>query len=388
MAKEKSSAERQQDFFKLLEDKFSAYFEPELIKSRILPFDLALNGGLETGSLIEITGDSQCGKSTLVLHAVKNLAEQGYKTLYIDAEGSVKDDMLAGIGLTKYLTSKDNKDNKIFVIRESAFSAVENLIDSALATGEFKVIVIDSLTALVNDDYITMNEKEKRSGLEERPGLQARLTSAFLRKLNALKTAHNCIFICINQTRTDLSGFMAQQKSTGGKAVEYFPDVRLYMKVKEKINEKRQLLIGEQEVQIGAAGYIMAKKSRLGLGRIPFPITVYFGKGISNIQAYAELLPTIKVDGNKHALEKTSTVTYELNLPTVHEKTSGGKSGLYILIHDYYNQIEEYVDKYLDNYFAELKATLKNNSLPVEAADEMRREVKDDESDLILDTLD
>ena len=378
MAKEKSSTDKQKDFFKMLEDQFSAYFEPEVIKTGILPFDLVLNGGLETGSLLEITGDSQCGKSTLVLHAVKNLAEKGYKTLYIDAEGSVKDDMLDGIGLTKYLVSKGKKDNKILVIREAAFSAVENLIDSALATDEFKIIVIDSLTALVNDDYITMNEKDKRSSLEERPGLQARLTSAFLRKLNALKTAHNCIFICINQTRTDLSGFMASQKSTGGKAVEYFPDIRLYMKVKEKIFEKRQLILGEQDIQIGAAGFIEAKKSRLGLGRIPFPLTVYFGKGISNLHAYEQLLPTIPV-GKTHALEKTSSVSYTLTLPSGTDTTSKGINGLHTLIHDHYKEIEPFVDKYLDEYFSKVK----NNELEV-LSEEIRAEVPDDEVPEIL----
>lgn len=374
MAKEKTIEEKRKAFDKLLEDKFNAYFEPDVYKTGIVPLDLVLNGGLETGSLIELAGESQCGKSTLVLHLVKNMAEKGLKTLYIDSEGSVKEDMLDGIGLTPYLTTKKNKNNLVTVIRESAFKVVEELIDAALTTDEYKIFVIDSLTALANDEYLDI--ESDRSTLEMRPGLQAQLTSNFLRKLNALKTAHNCIFICINQTRVDLSGFKPTHKSTGGQAVMFYPDIRLFMKVKAKIEEKRELIIGAQDIPIGASGTIEAKKSRLGAGFIPFPITVYYGKGISNLTAYESLLPNIPA-GKGKILEKTSSVTYVLNLPSGEYKTTKGENGLHQLVVDHYDEVTEAVDAYLDEYFNKVK----NNEL--EASEEIYHEVE--ESDISID---
>ena len=89
MAK-KSENKNTDEFFDFLEDKYKAYFEPDVYKTGIVALDEVLNGGLETGSLIELASESQAGKSTLTLHLAKNLAEQGLKTLYIDAEGSVK----------------------------------------------------------------------------------------------------------------------------------------------------------------------------------------------------------------------------------------------------------------------------------------------------------
>lgn len=372
--KEKSPEAANKDFLKMLEDRYNAYFEPEVFRTGIIPFDLVLNGGLETGSLIELSGESQSGKSTLILHLVKNLAQAGYKTLYIDSEGSVKNDMIRGIGLEQYLATKDNKDNLFTVVRESGYMAVEELINSALKTGEYKLFVIDSLTALANDEYLDVNSG--RDAVENRVGLDALLTSRLLKKLNALKTEHNCIFVIINQTRLQMNGYVSSYASTGGQATKFYPDIRLFMKVKEKIFENRELIIGATKVPIGANCTIEARKSRLGAGFTPFPITVYYGKGISNLTAYESILPKISV-GKKPALERTSTVTYILNLPSGEYKTSKGENGLHTLVTEHYEEVANVVDEYLDNYFSKVA----NNE--IESSDEIIEEVA--ENNISLD---
>ena len=349
MAKEKAS----KDFFTELENKFNAYFEPDEIKTGIIPLDLVLNGGLQTGSLIEIAGESQCGKSTLVLHLAKNLAERGYKTFYIDSEGSVKDDMVRGIGLEPYLASKKKKDNKFMLIRESRYSQVEQLINMALETGDYKLFVIDSLTALGNDEYINIDSE--KNAIDTRIGMDAQLNSRLLKKLNALKTDYNCIFIIINQTRVDLSmTFKPTKTSTGGQAVKFYPDIRLFMKVDGKIEEKKELLIGEKAVRVGATGTIEARKSRLGAGFIPYPFTIYFGKGVSSLAAYEALLPGITVNG-KPALEQITKMTYELHLPSGDYKSTNGVDAMKKMIVDHGSEVEEMVNDYLDDYYDKIR---------------------------------
>lgn len=300
---------------------------------------------------ILITGN--CGKSTLMLHTAKSLAERGYKTLYIDSEGSVKDDMIRGIGLTPYYATKNNKNNLFTVVRESGYAAVEQLINAALETGEYKLIVIDSWTALANDEYLDITSG--RDAVENRVGLDSLLTSRLMKKLNALKTEFNCIFVVINQTRLQMNGYVSSYASTGGQAMKFYPDIRLFMKVKDKLKEKKELIIGEQEIPVGANCTIEARKSRLGIGNIQFPITVYYGKGISNLTAYESLLPTIIVK-KKPILEQISSVSYELHLPSGDYKTSKGQNGLHTLVTEHYSEIEEAVDAYLDEYYAKLKA--------------------------------
>lgn len=346
-----SEKDTKKDFLKLLEDKYNAYFEPEVFRTGIIPLDLVLNGGLETGSIIELSGESQSGKSTLVLHLVRKMAESGFKTLYIDSEGSVKDDMIRGIGLSEYQSTKTNKNNLFTVVRQSGYKAVEDLIDAALMTKEYKLFVIDSLSALANDEYLEIDSD--KSATETRIGLDAQLTSRLLKKLNALKTDYNCIFILINQTRLQMNGYVTSYASTGGQAVKFYPDIRLFMKVKEKIYEQKELIIGNTKVPIGANCTIEARKSRLGAGFIPFPITVYYGKGIHDLSAYAFILPQIKAN-KKPVLEKTSTVTYVLHLPSGDYKTTSGEKGVPKLIVEHYDEVEPFVDNYLDEYFKKI----------------------------------
>lgn len=375
MTKVKDKTSSTTDFLKALEDKYKAYFEPDVFRTGIVPVDLVLNGGLETGSLIELSGESQSGKSTLVLHLVKNMAESGYKTLYIDSEGSVKEDMIRGIGLGPYLATKKKKDNLFTVVRESGYKGVEDLIDAALKTGEYKIFVIDSLSALANDEYLDLDSD--RSAIETRIGLDSQLTSRLLKKLNALKTEYNCIFIIINQTRVDLSNsFKPTYSSTGGQAVKFYPDIRLFMKVTGKIYENKELIIGNTKVPIGANCTIEARKSRLGAGFIPFPLIVYYGKGISNLAAYEFILPKIVVK-KKPVLEQTSTVSYVLRTDSGEYKTSKGENGLHALVAEHYQEVTPIINSYLDEYFEkvekddfettdEIVETVENNNISLD----------------------
>ena len=258
-----------------------------------------------------------------------------------------------------YLSDSKKKNNMFTLVRESGYAKVEELITAALKTADFKLFVIDSLTALAYDDYLDANSK--KDIVDHQIGLDARLIGRLLKKLNALKTTYNCIFIIINQTRTNLGGYIATKESTGGQAVKYYPDVRLFMKVKEKIKDKKELIIGTQEIPIGANCTIEAKKSRVGLGYIPYPITIYYGKGVSNLVAYESLLPAIKING-KPVLKQVSKVSYELNLNGKKYNTTKGKNGLHELIADHFEEIITIADEYLENYYKEVASgTLESN---------------------------
>lgn len=368
------------DFFKEMESKFNTFFEPEKIKTGIIPLDLVLNGCLETGSLIELSGESQTGKSTLLMTLARSLCEQGEKVVYIDAEGSVKEDQMRGIGLLPYLSTKNNPNNNLLLIKSSGYNEVEEAISLCLKKGGYKLFIIDSLTALTADVYLDLDEN--RNSTENRVGLDALMNSRFLKKLNGLKSEYNCIFIFINQTRANIGGYVTTFESTGGQAVKFYPDVRLFMKLKEKLYEKRDIVIGQIESPIGANTTIEARKSRLGFGFVPYPMTVYFGKGISNLNACLSLLPNIKVtiDGKKvPALEKQSTVTYVLHLKKGDVKTSKGQAGVLPLISENYDEVEALVNEYLDEFYDSLKH---GTDSEYEMSDVISKEVKQEEVNL------
>ena len=303
---------------------------------------------------IVVTGN--CGKSTVILHLLKNLAEMGLKSVYIDAEGSVKESMLNGIGLMPYLSTRENRDNMFTLVRESGYETVEQLISTFLKVGGYKVFVIDSLTSLTGDVYLDLDEN--RQSTEGRVGFDALMNSRLLKKLSALKTRYNCIFIVVNQTRIDMSNpYMASYKSTGGQAAKFYPDVRLFMKVKEKLKDKQDLLIGKGiETIIGSNCTIEAHKSRLGPGFIPYPMTIYFGKGVSNLAAYVAMLPNLKNKRGHYIFEKASNVTYRLHLDSGDVQTTKGKEGLNRLVVEHADEISKLCEAYMNNYFAQFKS--------------------------------
>lgn len=347
------------DLYKRLEANFNAYFEPEKIRTGIIPLDLVLNGYLETGSLIELSGESQTGKSTLLLHLSRVMCEKGKKVVYIDAEGSVKEDQIAGIGLLPYLSTSSKKDNLFTVIKDSGYRSVEQLIDMLINIGGYTLFIIDSITALMGDEYLDVSEAgtdHNRISTENRVGYDALMASRFLKKLNGLKTTHNCIFIFVNQTRVSMNAYgYSSYKPAGGQAVTFYPDVRLYMSLKDKLNDKKQLAIGETDVQIGANTTIKALKSRLGLSYIEYPMTIYFGKGVSILHSYFTLLPNINTkddSGNDvPVLQKVTSVSYVLHLPSGDYKSTGGINGVLTLLKDHSDEIDKVVDSYLTEFY-------------------------------------
>lgn len=355
---DKSDVASQKELFDLLEKQYDAYFTPEKYKTGILPLDEVLGGCLESGSLIELSGESGAGKSTLLLHLVKNLAEQGLKSVYIDAEGSVKESMIDGIGLTPYLSTKNKKDNLFTLVRVSGYEGVESLISTFVKVGGYKLFIIDSLTALLGDVYLDL--KEERNSTEGRVGYDAQMNSRLLKKLNGLKSKHNCIFIVINQTRVDMSNpYHVTYSSSGGQSVKFYPDIRLFMKVKDKLKDTRDLLIGDGiETPIGANCTIEAHKSRLGAGFIPYPLTIYFGKGVSNLAAYVAMLPKLKNSKGHYVYEEVTKLTIKLHLDSGDYQTTKGKNGLNALVVEHGAEIAKLCNDYVDNYFANLKTNL------------------------------
>ena len=352
-----------------------------MIPTGIVPLDLVLNGGLETGSLIELSGESQTGKSTLLLHMSKNLCDKGYRVCYLDAEGSVKDDLLNGIGLMKYKCTDDNPNNKFLVIKESGYKTTEKIIKTLLQVEnpdeKFTVFIIDSVTAFALDVYLDLDSG--RLGTEDRVGADAQALGRLLKQLNALKYMHNCIFIYINQTRIDMSGWQPSYKASGGQAAKYYPDIKLFMKLKEKLYRKEDLeLVGNVERPYGANTTIEATKSRLGAGYIPYPLQIQFGKGCSNLTAYINLLPNIEsTTPGVPILEKKSTVTYVLHLPSGEYQTTKGQNGLAQLIADNYDEISGVVDEYLKEFYERARSGV--NSLVEEDLDSLEAKPVDDE---------
>jgi len=159
----------------------------DVISTGSLSLDLALGvGGMPRGRIIEIYGPESSGKTTLALHVVSEAQKRGGLAAFVDAEHALDPEYAKKIGVRVNDLLISQPDNG-----EQALEIVESLVRSNACD----VIVVDSVAALT-----PRAEIEGEMG-DQHMGLQARLMSQALRKLNAIAAKSNTAVIFINQLR-------------------------------------------------------------------------------------------------------------------------------------------------------------------------------------------
>lgn len=155
--------------------------------SNILSLDIALGiGGYPKGRIIETYGPESSGKTTVALHAIAEVQQNGGTAAFIDAEHALDPVYAQKLGVNiddLYLSQPDTG--------EQALEIAEALVRS----GAIDILVIDSVAALVPKAEIEGNMGDSHVGL------QARLMSQALRKLSGAINQSKVIAIFINQIR-------------------------------------------------------------------------------------------------------------------------------------------------------------------------------------------
>ena len=143
------------------------------VPTGILPLDVALGiGGLPRGRITEIYGPEAGGKTTVSLHMIASIQQQGGTAAFIDAEHAL-DPMYAkrlGVDVDNLLLAQPDTG-------EQGLDIAEALIRSSA----IDMVVIDSVAALV-----PKSEIEGEMG-DSNVGLHARMMSKAMRKLTACR---------------------------------------------------------------------------------------------------------------------------------------------------------------------------------------------------------
>ena len=291
-----------------ISEKYKTNLDVEYLDSGSIIINMVLGGGLPMGKNIEIYSNSGYGKSTITLSVCRSLCKQGYRVLYIDAEGSINE-LIESMGFYKdnLVWSPENPDGKFIPIQISYFEDIEEILEQMVPKyddkgnpmeSDIKLVVIDSVAALCPKEY-RGDFGEKLSIASAKPGVVAKLMTAFCRKFNGYKTAYNMSFLYINQMRDNLAMSFAskyEDNVPGGRALKYFMDVILKLNSRGTHKEKVENTLGEvQEVETEREVDIKAVKNKLTDGNIGFPLQVRYGIGISNIAAMPYILPKKKI---------------------------------------------------------------------------------------------
>ena len=370
MAKDKITAESDiNEKLSWLSSRYKTNLEIEYLDTGSIILNKLFGGGLPMTKNIQIYSESGYGKSTITISMCKAICKQGHRVLYIDAEGSVNENLLRTMGI---LTSDENNllydadtnpDGPFLFVQISYFEDIEEILETLIPKynnkgvaidSDFRLVVIDSVAALAPKEY-RGDSGEKLSVTSNKPGIVAKALAAFLRKFNGYKTAYNMSFLYINQTRENLSMSFAskyEDSIPGGKAMSYYTDVLIKLTSRGLYKKKVTTGAGEeQEIPTEREIGVTCKKNKITDGQVTLPLQVVFGRGISNIAAMPYVLRRKTItdnDGTRVYMVEGQGVSLTLNIITKDEETGEdtfksikckGMPGLKENIRKYYGDI-------------------------------------------------
>lgn len=197
--------------------------------------------GIPSGTLVEFCGESQSGKTWLAYKLIAQAQKMGKKCVFFNIENSYYPPRALSCGV----------DIKSLVLVENVGSAEKygELIKFLTETGEYGVIVVDSISAMIPND-----ELEKSLEQVQTIGLHARFVKRLTKDLTAKTASTGTIVVLINQLYMGagaMPGSMVKTAS-GGNAMNYFTHMRLWInkingaagQVTKKDSEGKDMIIG------------------------------------------------------------------------------------------------------------------------------------------------
>lgn len=212
--------------------------------------DNLLEGGIQPENVILIYGDAETGKSTLAMQCAVNCARKGYKTLYLDCDGTFSVRRLSQIASKDFARISE----LIILMKPNNFreqtTAIDGLADCI--TESFGLVVVDTLTSLYRVKIAETPEKtfELNRELNRQMALLAEIAKTkkvAVLILSQVRSVFNETYVSVEPVATRVLKFWAdtiialkptEHPQTIKAAVEKSPkkveQSTLYLKINEK----------------------------------------------------------------------------------------------------------------------------------------------------------
>lgn len=190
-----------------------------------------LRGGIPVGRIIEFAGLEGSGKTSTALDIISNFQadyghlETGNKVLYVDTEYTLDGRWAQKLGVDI---------DSIFVYQPDNLCAEDILqsMEDFAETGEFGLIVLDSIAALVPKDKM-----EREYSDNDKPGGLSQLWTRFINKFSKIQNKHKFTFIVMNRPKPAIGGYPGQVYYPGGVDWRLACSVRFLFEKGDSIDE-------------------------------------------------------------------------------------------------------------------------------------------------------
>ena len=181
-------------------------------------------------------GGPATGKTTLAIQAVVSVQQAGGTAVYVDVEHALD---------PAYCTELGVDADALLLARPRSGEEALNITESMIRSGAVRLVVVDSVAALV-----PKAEMSGRIG-DNYVGYQARLMSQAMRKLTTLAHKNGVLLVFINQLRLAKKTVKTRTIQTvGGAALQYFATIRLELAHEGLVYENANVVGSQVRIQI------------------------------------------------------------------------------------------------------------------------------------------
>lgn len=246
--------------------------EIKVFSSGSLTLDLALGrGGIPRGRLVEVFGPTSAGKTTLALLHIAEVQRAGEgRAAFIDAEHTFDPILAAEYGV--------DLSELVYVDPVTAENAID-ITDALIRSGEVRLVVIDSVSALTPSKIV-------ESSIEQQTmGLLARFMSTTCQKLNGPAYTNDCTVLFINQIREKIGGYSPNgatpTTTSGGRSLPFYSSVRLNVRAGDQLKHGNDVY--------GHIMKIKVVKNKVGTPHKEAAFPLIYGRGIDRVDEIGQL---------------------------------------------------------------------------------------------------
>lgn len=187
-------------------------------------------GGIPIGRIITLYGGMSTCKSVLAATILGYALRSGKEAHYGDVEHTLDNKFAAIYGYDAAKSKVAYPDNLEEMFDDWIASCVYSNVKKKVLNTEPKVLVVDSVSALPAK---IESDKRMDEGQSRAPRAK-QLSLGFRKYIKALSESNTTLVLC-DQTRVNMASAFGGEVVSGGKAPEFYPSVRVYLKHAGKV---------------------------------------------------------------------------------------------------------------------------------------------------------